>query len=288
MEMKDFSNGIKPNWCPGCGDFSVLRAIQLAAASLEIPQERMVVVSGIGCSGRLSGYMNTYGFHCVHGRSLPLAQGIKLANRDLTVLAAGGDGDGFAIGAGHTLHAIRRNVDLTYVVMNNQVYGLTKGHVSPVSLPGLKTKTTPAGSVDQPIQPGLLAVGAGVTYYAQGFSAQQEELVSLIAEGIQHKGFSLVQVFSPCITYNKTNTYSWFRENLTKVSEVSTHQTDNVDSALRILRETNGLITGLIYRQSDQPTFEDRHGLNQHSPLTKNMTESTEEQFSRWTNRFLI
>lgn len=288
MEMKDYSNGIKPNWCPGCGDYSVLRAIQLAAAGLEIPRERMVVVSGIGCSGRLSGYMNTYGFHSVHGRSLPLAQGVKLANRELTVLAAGGDGDGFAIGAGHTLHAIRRNVDITYVVMNNQVYGLTKGHVSPVSQPGLKTKTTPTGAVDQPIQPGLLAVGAGVTYYAQGFSAQQEELVSLIMAGIRHKGFSLIQVFSPCVTYNKTNTYSWFRENLKSASEIPEYQADNMESALRLLRETQGLVTGLIYQQPEQPTFEDLHGLNRQSPLTNDPLEATEDQFARWTGRFLI
>jgi 2-oxoglutarate/2-oxoacid ferredoxin oxidoreductase subunit beta len=156
MEMKDYSNGIKPSWCPGCGDFSVLRSIQLAAADLEIPQKDMVVVGGIGCSGRLFTYMNTYAFHSVHGRSLPAAQGIKISNRELTVLAVGGDGDGFAIGAAHTMHAIRRNVDITYIVMNNQLYGLTKGHASPVSQLGLVTKSTPYGARDLPLHPGLL------------------------------------------------------------------------------------------------------------------------------------
>ncbi len=152
---------------------------------MDIPREMLAVVSGIGCSGRISGYMNAYSFHSVHGRSLPVAQGIKLANPELTVVAAGGDGDGFAIGTSHTVHGIRRNINMTYIVMNNQVYGLTKGHVSPVSQQGFKTKTTPDGAVDVPVDPGLLALGSGVSFYAQGFSAQQDELIDLIIKAIE-------------------------------------------------------------------------------------------------------
>ncbi|MDW7672062.1 MAG: 2-oxoacid:ferredoxin oxidoreductase subunit beta [Bacillota bacterium] len=286
MEMKDYSNGLKPNWCPGCGDFSVLRSIQLAAAHLGLPREKMVVVTGIGCSGRLSGYMNTYGFHSVHGRSLPAAQGMKLANRELTVLAAGGDGDGFAIGTSHTVHAIRRNIDLTYVVMNNQVYGLTKGHVSPLSQSGLKTKSTPEGALDFPVQPGLLAISAGAGFYAQGFSAEQDELVDLIKAGIQHKGFSLIQVFSPCVTYNKTNTYNWFREHLISAEEAGHRDPTDFMAAINILQQTNGLLTGLIYHNPTKPCFEETHGLMDHQPLTNLNIEPSEEQFLQWTERY--
>lgn len=286
MEMKDYGNGVKPNWCPGCGDYSVLRSIQLAAAKLEIPREKMTVVSGIGCSGRLSGYMNTYGFHSVHGRSLPAAQGIKLANRELTVLAAGGDGDGFAIGLGHTIHAIRRNIDLTYVVMNNQVYGLTKGHVSPVSQLGLKTKSTPGGAMDFPVYPGLLAISGGASFYAQGFSAEQEELVDLIAAGIQHKGFSLIQVFSPCVTYNKTNTYEWFREHLKTVEEAGHHDPTDFLSAVDTLQKTGGLVRGLVYHHPSKACFEQTHGMEDQPPLTQVDPNPSEAQFIRWTERF--
>ncbi len=149
--FKQFRNKVKPNWCPGCGDFSVLAAMQRAFANLGLEPEDVAIVSGIGCSGRISGYLNAYGFHGIHGRALPIAQGLKLANRDLTVVAAGGDGDGFAIGMGHTIHAIRRNVDITYIVMDNQVYGLTKGQTSPRSEVGFKTKSTPMGSIESPL-----------------------------------------------------------------------------------------------------------------------------------------
>ncbi len=146
--FKEFRNNVKPNWCPGCGDFSVQAAIQRAAANVGLEPEQLAVVSGIGCSGRISGYINCYGFHGIHGRALPIAQGVKLANRELTVIASGGDGDGFAIGMGHTVHAIRRNMDITYIVMDNQIYGLTKGQTSPRSAEGFKTKSTPEGSIE--------------------------------------------------------------------------------------------------------------------------------------------
>ena len=151
--FKDFRNSVKPNWCPGCGDFSVQAAIQRAAANVGIEPHELAVVAGIGCSGRIAGYINSYGFHGIHGRALPLAQGLKMANRDLNVIASGGDGDGFAIGMGHTVHAIRRNVDITYVVMDNQIYGLTKGQTSPRSAQGFITKSTPGGAIEPSLKP---------------------------------------------------------------------------------------------------------------------------------------
>lgn len=243
-----YSNGISPNWCPGCGHFSVLRSLQLALKALKLPKERVAVVSGIGCSGRISGYMDTFSFHGIHGRALPIAQGLKLANGDITVVAAGGDGDGFAIGLGHTLHAIRRNVDLTYIVLNNQVYGLTKGHTSPLSQQGFKSKSTPRGAKEMPLEPGLLALANGITFYAQGFSGQQEQLIQLIIQGIQHPGFALIQVFSPCVTYNQVNTYQWYRSHLVDLSQDPHYEPHQLEHAMKRLIAHQGLVTGLVYQ----------------------------------------
>lgn len=210
--FKDFRNDVKPNWCPGCGDFSVQAAIQRAAANVGLEPDQLAVISGIGCSGRISGYIHSYGLHGTHGRALPIAQGVKMANKDLTVIAAGGDGDGFAIGLAHTIHAIRRNIDITYIVMDNQIYGLTKGQTSPRSSAGFVTKSTPDGSIEPALSPMELALTSGATFVAQGFSSDIKELTALIEAGIKHKGFAFINVFSPCVTYNKINTYDWFKE----------------------------------------------------------------------------
>ena len=288
MEMKDYGNGLNPTWCKGCGHFSILRSLQTAASRMNIPREMLSVVSGIGCSGRISGYMNAYSFHSVHGRSLPVAQGIKLANPDLTVVAAGGDGDGFAIGTSHTVHAIRRNIDMTYIVMNNQVYGLTKGHVSPASYQGLKTITTPNGSVDMPVKPGLLALASGASFYAQGFSAQQEELIELIQKAIRHPGFSLVQVFSPCVTYNKVNTYQWFREHLKSVDEVRKADTSDYLGAMQLLKETEGLCTGIVYQSRTKASYEELHQEIKEKKLTGQKLHMTEDLYQQITEHFTL
>lgn len=255
--FKDFRNNVKPNWCPGCGDFSVQAAIQRAAANVGLEPEQMAVVSGIGCSGRISGYINSYGFHGIHGRALPIAQGLKMANRDLTVIASGGDGDGFAIGMGHTIHAIRRNIDVTYIVMDNQIYGLTKGQTSPRSDVGFKTKSTPQGSIEPALSVMEMALTAGATFVAQSFSSDLKELTQLIEEGMKHKGFSLINVFSPCVTYNKVNTYDWFKENLKKLSEVEGYNPSNRAMAMQTLMENNSLVTGLIYQNKQQPSYQE-------------------------------
>lgn len=255
--FKDFRNNVKPNWCPGCGDFSVQAAIQRAAANVGLDPENLAVISGIGCSGRISGYINSYGVHGIHGRSLPIAQGVKMANRDLTVIASGGDGDGFAIGMGHTVHAIRRNIDITYIVMDNQIYGLTKGQTSPRSAAGFKTKSTPNGSVEQAVAPMELALSAGATFVAQSFSTDLKDLTALIEAGMNHKGFSLINVFSPCVTYNKVNTYDWFKENLIKLSSIEGYDPSNREAAMQTLMENNGLVTGLIYQNTERPSYQE-------------------------------
>ncbi|MBB6444195.1 2-oxoacid:ferredoxin oxidoreductase subunit beta [Bacillus benzoevorans] len=284
--FKDFRNNVKPNWCPGCGDFSVQAAIQRAAANVGLEPENLAVISGIGCSGRISGYINSYGVHSIHGRSLPIAQGLKMANRDLTVIAAGGDGDGFAIGMSHTVHAIRRNIDITYIVMDNQIYGLTKGQTSPRSAQGFKTKSTPYGSVEQAVSPMELALSAGATFIAQGFSTDLKELTSLIEAGINHKGFSFINVFSPCVTYNKVNTYDWFKENLTHLSTIENYDPSNREAAMQTIMEHNGLITGLIYQNKERPSYQQLIKGYSEAPLTEADLTLDVEHFNKLVAEF--
>lgn len=285
--FKDFRNDVKPNWCPGCGDYSVQAAIQRAAANLGLDPNNLAIISGIGCSGRISGYINSYGFHSIHGRSLPIAQGLKMANRDLTVIASGGDGDGYAIGMSHTIHAIRRNIDITYIVMDNQIYGLTKGQTSPRSEFGFVTKSTPRGSIESPLNIMEMALTAGATFVAQSFSSDLKELTSLIEQGIQHKGFSLINVFSPCVTYNKVNTYDWFKENLTSLSVIEDYNPFDRNIAMRTLMDYNGLVTGLIYQNKEKKSYQELvHGYSD-KPLVNADLNISKEKFSSLVAEFM-
>ncbi|MEB6205455.1 2-oxoacid:ferredoxin oxidoreductase subunit beta [Mammaliicoccus sciuri] len=284
--FKDFRNNVKPNWCPGCGDFSVQAAIQKAAANVGLEPEEVAIITGIGCSGRLSGYVNSYGVHSIHGRSLPLAQGVKMANKDLTVIASGGDGDGFAIGMGHTVHALRRNMDMTYIVMDNQIYGLTKGQTSPSSVKGFVTKSTPKGNIEQNIAPLELAISSGATFVAQSFSSDIKELTSIIEEAINHKGFSFVNVFSPCVTYNKINTYDWFKENLTKLADIEGYDNTNKSQAMQTVLDTESMITGIIYQDKDTPSYESQIEQFDEQPLVKKSLKLEQNQFDELVSQF--
>lgn len=284
--FKEFRNKVKPNWCPGCGDFTVLASMQRAFANLGKEPEEVAIVSGIGCSGRIAGYVNSYGFHGVHGRSLPIAQGLKLANRDLTVVASGGDGDGFAIGMGHTVHAIRRNVDITYIVMDNQIYGLTKGQTSPRSEMGFKTKSTPNGSIEAAISPMEMALTVGAGFVAQTVSSDLKGMTAVIEAGIKHKGFSLINVYSPCVTYNKINTYDWFKQNLTSLNDIEGYDPSNRGRAMQTLMEHNGLVTGIIYQNTERPSYEELIKGYKEEPLVKQDLNLTEEQFDRLLSEF--
>ncbi len=266
---KDFQNHLKPNWCPGCGDFGVQTAIQRAFAEIGKEPHEFMFISGIGCSGRMSGYLNTNGFHGIHGRALPLAQGMKLANRELTVVAAGGDGDGFAIGAGHTLHALRRNIDMTYIVMDNHIYGLTKGQASPHSDFGFITKSTPYGVIESPLSVLQLALAAGATFVAQSFSKNPEELVALIEAGIRHQGFAFINVMSPCVTYNKVNTYEWFTQHLVSLASIDGYDATNKKQALNTLLDHDDLVTGLVYQDGEKKSYQELlHGYSE-APLVE-------------------
>src|SRR6202035_5052752 len=207
LTLQEFKGKVDPDWCPGCGDFGVLAALQKALVDLQIQPHNVVAISGIGCSSNLPGYINTYGMHTLHGRALAVATGVKLANHDLTVVVTGGDGDGFGIGGNHFIPTLPRNVERLYLAMDNQIYGLTTGQMSPTSQLGMKTKSTPYGSVENPINPISLALAAGATFVARGFTGEQKHLTNLIKQALQHKGFAFVDVFSPCVTYNLDNTY---------------------------------------------------------------------------------
>ena len=247
----------KPTWCPGCGDFGVLNAMQKACVNLGVDPEMAVVVSGIGCSGKMSQHFGGYGIHSLHGRSVPTAQAVKLANRDLTVFAAGGDGDGFGIGMGHFVHAMRRNVDMTYIVMDNHIYGLTTGQASPTSDVGSKTKTSPHGTVEEPIHPLQLALAQNCGFVAQGFSGNMKQLTILIEKAVSHRGFSFVNVFSPCVTFNKVNTYDFYREHLVNLDEDESYDPHDWLVAMQRVAANNSVVTGLIFEDPDRSSYED-------------------------------
>lgn len=245
----------RPIWCPGCGHYAVLTALRKAAANIGLKPEEIVLVTGIGCSSRFTDFFRSYGFHGVHGRTLPVATGIKLANPELRVVVASGDGDTYAIGMNHFIQAARRNIGITHIVMNNQIYGLTKGQYSPTSAKGFISSTSPKGTMEKPIDGVLLALAAGATYIARGFSGNLNQLIKLIEGGLRHKGYALIDVLSPCVTFNKLNTYEWFRRNIIDLNQVN-HNPLNKLEAFKILLTSSRIPTGLIY-QSIEETFEE-------------------------------
>ena len=249
----EYKSEVKPIWCPGCGDFGVLASFYNALSELRIDPARAVIASGIGCSGRFPAFVEAYGFHGVHGRVLPLATGIKMGNPDLVVIAVGGDGDAFSIGAGHLPHAARRNVDITYIVMDNEIYGLTKGQPSPTSPLGLERKASPYGHMESPINPILMALAYDASFVARGFSSRPKEVTELIKQGIMHKGFAFIQVLSPCVTFY--DTYKRFRE-ITAPLPPDHDPTDRL-AAMRLAMDEETLYLGVFYKK-ERPTFDEQ------------------------------
>jgi 2-oxoglutarate ferredoxin oxidoreductase subunit beta len=253
-QAKDYKSDLKPIWCPGCGDFGVLQAIYRALAAINRPPHEIAFVSGIGCSSRIPGYTTAYGFNSVHGRALPIAQGIKLANPELLVLVAGGDGDGFSIGGGHVPHAVRRNADITYIVMDNQIYGLTKGQLSPTSPRGLKTVTSAYGSLEDPVNPLLYVLAYGAGFVAQGTPADMAGMAEIIEEAIRYPGFSFVNVQSPCVTFGppeaQVKEHRARMKPLKSLSHDPTNRLAAMDLAQAYGRE---LYTGVFYKNPNPP-----------------------------------
>ena len=246
MGPKDYKSDIKPVWCPGCGDFAVLNAIGKALAFLELPRENVALVTGIGCSSRIAAYTSLYGFHGLHGRALALAAGLKAARPDLTVLIAGGDGDGLSIGGNHFIHACRRNMDMTYLIMDNEVYGMTKGQASPTTAPDWSHgKLTPRGSGIRPFQPAGLALAAGASFIARGFTGDPNGLAHILAEAIRHPGFAFVQALSPCPTF-RPEQMEWKRQ----VRGFEDEATDDPVVAAGRIQADDGMSMGIIYRNT--------------------------------------
>jgi len=235
LTIKDFKGKAEPDWCPGCGDFGVLVALKQALAELGIQPHQAMVISGIGCSSNLPGYISTYGMHTLHGRSLSVATGAQMANHELKITVA---------------------VDLTYIVMNNQVYGLTTGQVSPTSTKGMKTKSTPAGSVENPISPIPLAIAAGATYVARGYTGQVKHLIELIKGGIQHRGFSLIDAFSPCVTFNLENDHDFFKQRTFKLEDKKHDPTDFAAAMKYGYDWGDEIAIGLSWKRDDLPALD--------------------------------
>src|SRR3989449_3714274 len=280
LKVADFQTEVHNDWCPGCGDVGILRSIQMTLAEMQLDPSNVAIVSGIGCSAKTVHYVKTYGIHTLHGRPLPFATGVKLANPDLEVVACGGDGDGLGIGAAHFVNSGRRNVDMLYIIFDNGVYGLTKGQASPTLRLGVRTKSMPAPNVNEGVNPLWLALAAGATWVGRAYSYDIKHLVSLIRQGIEHKGYAFLDVLQPCPTYNNINTKEGFGgddrkdENqgraLPRRSKVggagdgpAVHAQGEIDAkgsqAMSRGREWGGKIPiGVFYKNEHVPTFEER------------------------------
>jgi 2-oxoglutarate ferredoxin oxidoreductase subunit beta len=287
LPLETYAGAIDPDWCPGCGDFGVLKSLKMAAGRLGIKPEHLMVVSGIGCSSNLPGFFHSYGVHSLHGRAVAVAEGIKLANHDLNVVITGGDGDGYGIGIGHFIHAMRRNINITYVVMNNQIYGLTTGQASPTTMKEVRTKSTPRGNVELPINPIALALVSGATYIARAFSGEPEHMASMIAGGIAHRGFALVDVFSPCVTYNKINTYPYFKQRVYKLEKEEGYETGNAESAFQKSFEWGDRIPIGLFYQDEQPIYEDSEPAYKLGPLVHQELGLARETFDDLMQEFM-
>jgi 2-oxoglutarate/2-oxoacid ferredoxin oxidoreductase subunit beta len=255
FQPADYKSDLKPVWCAGCGDYGALAALHRAMAKLQLLPWNTIVVSGIGCSSRLPGYVSTYGFNGVHGRALPLATGMKVARPDLTVVAVGGDGDGIAIGGNHFLHTARRNLDVAYFLMDNEIYGLTKGQVAPTTPTGEKTKSTYWGNPEPSVDPCELAISFGATWVGRGFSGDPKNLVDLMTRAIEHHGFAFLNILSPCVTWRGDDQFKVLKAKQRPVPG-DHDRTDRV-AALRYTREVEHLTTGVLY-EVERPSFIDQ------------------------------
>ncbi|KAA0259493.1 2-oxoacid:ferredoxin oxidoreductase subunit beta [Deferribacter autotrophicus] len=267
MKPMELNTNKKPVWCPGCGNYAIWNALKGAIAELGLNPWEVVTVSGIGCSGKMVNYIKCYGFHSLHGRVIPVATGVKLANKNLTVIANGGDGDGYGMGLGHFIHAMRRNVDITYIVHNNRTYGLTTGQASPTTLKGVVTKSTPEGVIDEPVNPIVYALSAGATFIARGYSGESELLKELIKEGINHKGFALIDVLQPCVSFAKEFSYDFYDNRVYKLDD--NYDFTSKENAYKIAYEEDRFALGIIYKDISKPSYEEQHSVLKDKALVE-------------------
>lgn len=267
IKLGELKTAQNPDWCMGCGDFTILQALKMALVKTGVNQEDVVITSGIGCGSKTPHYVKVYGFEGLHGRSLPPAQGIKLSNHKLKVITLGGDGDGYGIGMGHFIHVMRRNIDMTYLVQNNHVYGLTKGQYSPTSMKGFKTITSPAGSLEEPVNPLALAIASGATFVARVFANDMVHTTKIMLEAIMHKGFALVDVQQLCTTYNKIQDLEYYKSHAAKLEDENHDPSDKQKTMQQAIREDK-MPVGVFYK-IDIPTYEDGVPQIQETPLVE-------------------
>jgi 2-oxoglutarate ferredoxin oxidoreductase subunit beta len=268
VTLNDLKTPKKNTWCPGCGNFGILMAFKKALIQLGLERDQVVLVSGIGCHGKMVNYVNVNGFHGIHGRTLPLATGIKLANPNLTVVCFAGDADCYDEGWGHFSHAIRRNIDITLVVHNNMVLGLTTGQTTATSQKGFRTKSTPFGSIPPPLNPLAHALVSNGTFVSRGYSGDMMSLTGLMAEAIVHRGFSFLDVLQPCVTFNYLNTYDWFKERVYKLEEEDYDYTDRQNALKKSFEWGDRIPFGVFYKE-ERPTFLDGLPQTKDQVLTK-------------------
>jgi 2-oxoglutarate ferredoxin oxidoreductase subunit beta len=283
LKPGDYKSGLKPVWCPGCGDFGVINALYRSMAQLQIEPWNTVILSGIGCSSRLPGYVKTYGFNGVHGRALTLAMGVKVARPELTVIAVGGDGDGLAIGGNHLIHACRRNLDVLYILMDNEIYGLTKGQVAPTTPTGDKTKSTFWGNPEPAVDPCELAISTGATFVARGFSGEMKSLTEMITAGLQHNGFSFINVMSPCVTWRGDDQFKEMKAKVATLPE--DYDPTRRANAVQYTREKDKITVGVLY-EVEAPSLTDQLESMKERAMAGGKVPSTKEILSRFYPRF--
>lgn len=255
--LKDFDTVAKPDWCPGCGDFGIQVAVKQALTNLQIEPHKVAFVTDIGCSGKIAHWVNTYGLHSLHGRAVACGTGVKFANRDLNVIIDAGDGGGYGIGMGHFVHAVRRNIDVTFMVHNNMVYGLTKGQMTPTSCKGYKSPSSPFGAIEEPVNPLALALSLGCTFVARGSAGDAVHLTKILEAAMKHKGFALVDIFQPCVTFNKIQTYAYFLKNTYNLDKEEGYDRSNWKAAMEKAMQSDKFPVGILY-QAEQPVYEDQ------------------------------
>ena len=270
--VTELTSEVKSNWCPGCGDWVILSTMRNVISELGLEPSEVVIVTGIGCGSKLNHYIKTYGFEGLHGRILPVATAIRLANTGLKVIAIGGDGDGYGIGGNHFMHAMRRNLDITYIIQNNEVYGLTKGQYSPTSKVGMKTPSSPNGALETPVNPMTWAIAAGATFVARSYSMDLAHSKEVIKQAIQHKGFSLVDVLQLCPSYNKAQDMKWYQERIRKLP-ADYNPTDKALAFAKALEEAP-INVGVFYKEEGKPTYEDGIPQIAQTPLVKQPIEN--------------
>jgi len=265
VSTNDYHSDYPNHWCPGCGNFGILDAMKSALAALDLPPEKILIVSGIGQAAKTPHFLECNCFHSLHGRALPIATGAKIANHHMTVLVSTGDGDCYGEGGNHFMHAIRRNIDVTVLAHNNGVYGLTKGQASPTSMEGMQTKIQPRGVIAGAFNPLAVALSLGANFVARGFSGEGEQLSELIQAGIRHSGFALIDILQPCVSFNRLNTHKWYKDRIEPIEE-SHDQTDLIAALRLALGADERIPTGIYYRRESR-SYTDRIDKLSEKPL---------------------